>query len=487
MAPCAKLLATAVAAAVGVATAAAVSPSAGALADLRRRMAVSGGRPAATADASGGGPHHRALQAAGGNETVYIMTRDGVALRTLLFFPPVFSPTAPVTPAVYQRTPYNADGLAGSCQGYAASGYVCAAQDFRGRFLSNGSFDFWRSSGNDSADTMAWLVSQPWSNGRVGTTGVSADGIADYVQPLAAPAPPPPLAVQFNVVSMGVLHEMTFQGGGYLENLISGWLAANNISWYVPVVEAQEAWNTAYWAPIDYNWGPRWADYNVPAVHMAGFWDIFSTTQWNTVASIMSGGGSAARGSQWLVIDAGGHCGGGAITWPNATWGLGLAMAFADALFADVLGLNTSAGSAYALQHRAGDAVVDADTARRLMAAYTYVWYVMGPGDLLSTGNFWVGAATFPAANMTAVYLNADDKSLALTPPTSAYAPVAFAVDPSLPLPTVGGNNLLIQCGPQDQAPLEAQRPDEMVLFTSAPLDSAVGVRRDGSHSVAPA
>jgi hypothetical protein len=47
----------------------------------------------------------------------------------------------------------------------------------------------------------------------------------------------------------------------------------------------------------------------------------------------------------------------------------------------------------------------------------------------------------------------------------------AWTSDPSAPIPTLGGNNLIVSpCGPQDQRPLESQFAASMALFRSAPL-----------------
>ena len=74
----------------------------------------------------------------------------------------------------------------------------------------------------------------------------------------------------------------------------------------------------------------------MPGVHAAGFYDIFSTNQFKTVQAIQSGGGPGGVGMQWLIIEAGGHCAGGAINWTNASWGYDLAQQFALELFAEV-------------------------------------------------------------------------------------------------------------------------------------------------------
>ena len=65
----------------------------------------------------------------------------------------------------------------------------------RGTCKSEGNFSVWRKDGEDAYDTFAWIVKQPWSNGKVFTAGGSADGIAQFVQPLALP---PNLVAQFS-------------------------------------------------------------------------------------------------------------------------------------------------------------------------------------------------------------------------------------------------------------------------------------------------
>ena len=40
---------------------------------------------------------------------------------------------------------------------------------------------------NDSADTIKWILEQPWSNGEIYQIGASADGIASFELALAPP------------------------------------------------------------------------------------------------------------------------------------------------------------------------------------------------------------------------------------------------------------------------------------------------------------
>jgi hypothetical protein len=89
-----------------------------------------------------------------------------------------------------------------------------------------------------------------------------------------------------------------------------------------------------------------------------------------------------------LVVLPGGHCGGGAIAWPNATWGDALAEDFSLVLYNDTIGPPVStAGWAPAT-------LAAARSARQLVSRLTgtstldtaVVFYVHGPGLPLSVG-----------------------------------------------------------------------------------------------------
>jgi putative CocE/NonD family hydrolase len=115
-----------------------------------------------------------------------IPMRDGVKLRVVIFTPR--SAAAPL-PILLQRTPYNADGAAGTARRareLGLDGYIIVFGDIRGRFGSEGTFDMNRpphsgpqgtDESTDAYDTIDWLVKNlPNNNGRVGTWGVSYPG-----------------------------------------------------------------------------------------------------------------------------------------------------------------------------------------------------------------------------------------------------------------------------------------------------------------------
>ena len=83
-------------------------------------------------------------------------------------------------------------------------------------------------------------------------------------------------------------------------------------------------------------------------------------------------------------------------------------------------------------------------------------FYVMGPTDINATGNYWTSLPDWPAFSDLSLYLHdsaslvaeagvADPEQDVQSQTTSYFA------DPSDPIPSQGGNNLNLPCGPLDQ------------------------------------
>ena len=99
-------------------------------------------------------------------------------------------------------------------------------------------------------------------------------------------------------------------------------------------------------------------------------------------------------------------------------------------------------------------------------------WYVMGPGLTGTKGNYWTSGDDFPKFTKTAWYLTSGKMlSSALTDSNGA---ISFAYNPNNPVKTVGGNNLLMDCGMWDQSLLEKRA--DVITFTSPPLDNDYAV-----------
>ncbi|HEV7718444.1 MAG TPA: CocE/NonD family hydrolase [Arsenicitalea sp.] len=136
---------------------------------------------------------------------VMIPMRDGVRLATDVYMPEA-GPGGLRLPVVLERTPYGKSepsraeielGMSGPMSRaevaarLVAHGYAVIYQDCRGRYGSEGVFTKYTSEGEDGYDTLAWIVDQPWCNGRIGTMGLS---YAAHTQLAAACLNPPGLA-----------------------------------------------------------------------------------------------------------------------------------------------------------------------------------------------------------------------------------------------------------------------------------------------------
>ncbi len=135
--------------------------------------------------------------------------RDGVELRADLYRP---SGSGRFPTLVY-RTPYGrTDTVGGSSLVRAAvgRGYAIVLQDVRGRYGSGGVFDPYKQEGKDGYDTIEWAARQPWSNGAVGTFGLSYPGA---VQWLAAVEHPPSLKAMVPAMTFSRPESFWYQGG----------------------------------------------------------------------------------------------------------------------------------------------------------------------------------------------------------------------------------------------------------------------------------
>lgn len=107
--------------------------------------------------------------------SVFIPMRDGVRLSTDFHIP--LGAALPL-PVVLVRTPYSKNAAPTAMPALLPEqGIIYAIQDVRGRYESEG--EFVACSGIDrldGPDTIDWIASQPWCNGRVGTLGSSYTG-----------------------------------------------------------------------------------------------------------------------------------------------------------------------------------------------------------------------------------------------------------------------------------------------------------------------
>ncbi len=120
---------------------------------------------------------------------VMVHVRDGVRLATDVYRPALNGkPVEGRFPVILERTPYGKTVVSRSertdsnpvpksraevAAFFVSRGYVVVYQDCRGRYGSEGQFVKYLSDGNDGYDCCAWLLEQPWCDGKIGTMGLS--------------------------------------------------------------------------------------------------------------------------------------------------------------------------------------------------------------------------------------------------------------------------------------------------------------------------
>jgi putative CocE/NonD family hydrolase len=140
---------------------------------------------------------------------VAVPMRDGVVLRADVVLP---SATGRFPTLVY-RTPYGKQFAlkeGSTFEKAVARGYAVVIQDVRGRYASDGDFSPYQNEGRDGYDTIEWAARQSWSDGNVGTFGLSYPGA---VQWLAAVESPPHLKAMVPAMTFSTPRNFFYSGG----------------------------------------------------------------------------------------------------------------------------------------------------------------------------------------------------------------------------------------------------------------------------------
>jgi putative CocE/NonD family hydrolase len=113
--------------------------------------------------------------------SLYIEMPDGVRLATSLYFPAGFNPKTDTAPAVFEDSIYGRaeDASTTAIDLYRRAGFVVVIGDARGFAASFGSQQGFNTSQQtvDEADVIAWVASQPWSDGKVAAIGHSVSAV----------------------------------------------------------------------------------------------------------------------------------------------------------------------------------------------------------------------------------------------------------------------------------------------------------------------
>ena len=382
--------------------------------------------------------------------TVHIPMRDGVELTTDLYYPSGSIITNEY-PCVLVRLPGGRKAPSWlPLADIAQHGYVVAIQDTRSALDPEGATLPYLSDGwgvhQDGYDTINWLASSSFTHGEIGTAGFSAAGVT---QMMLAPTAPPALKCQYIGQAFGSLyHHAVFHGGQLQKNQVEVWLGC-----YAPhpcVLESVIS------QPIYNNF---WQNFNsmnlahkvdVPAVHYGGWFDPFIQGTIDAFVARQNNGQGEGKKNQKLLIGPWTHF------WPkDLTLG---DYQVPDNGKAPPIDISMKRWFDYYLKGiKNGIADVPSVT-----------YYVMGPFDgSPSSGNRWKHADAWPVpAQETSFFLTADKKMTEKNPLGKGV--FSYVSDPDHPVPTIGGRNLFLLSGPNDQRSIESRK--DVVVFTTPPL-----------------
>jgi uncharacterized protein len=326
-------------------------------------------------------------------------------------------------------------------------GWPTVIQDTRGRFASEGIDTVFKNESRDGVDTLKWIINQTWCNGKIVTLGPSAMGIPQY---FLAGQNPENLSCQFvQVATPNLYNHAAFQGGAFRKNLVEKWLRGQNSSFILQEILDNENYTHEYWGSVTLE--DKWEAVNVPAIHLGGWYDIFSQGTIDAYRGYQHYAGPGAQGKSKLIMGPWTHTGffqrkQGELTYPSNSLDR-----FSLRMFRDMVRF-------YVLN--------DTNTFSRWP---TVSYYVMGDvDDPTAPGNEWRFADDWPIpTSETHWYFHAD--GLLTTHPPESNEPLTYTYNPADPVPTIGGKNLFSPAGPYDQR--SVQNRSDVLVFTSPVLE----------------
>lgn len=141
---------------------------------------------------------------------------DGIILKTDHYAPKAPGPH----PTILMRLPYGRRGFGPIGEAYAERGFHVVIQACRGTERSGGTFDPFTNERADGLATLAWIKAQPWFDGRIGLTGPSYLGYAQWAISDALP----PVAAMATKVTTSNFRPVVFPSGAFHLSLWLSWV-----------------------------------------------------------------------------------------------------------------------------------------------------------------------------------------------------------------------------------------------------------------------
>src|SRR5258707_10514100 len=464
---------------------------------------------------------------------VMVPMRDGVRLATDIYRPKDATGKVPV---IWVRTPYNfnfwdvRNGLPADMKAALTAvkrGYAYVVQNERGHFFSEGNYDILGAPRTDGYDAIAWLSSQPWANGKVGTTGCSST--AEYQMGIAAMGSPAYAAMNVQGFGAGVgrvapyFEQGNWYRGGAVQMLFIAWLYGEenqvrpmfppNTSQTVLIRESKSfdlaqqlppiEWSKALWhlpvqdilkavdgppgifadampvstggrmiqrAPNDPAWykGGLYHDdmpLNIPGLWFMSWYDVSIGPNLALYNHVRKTAKPEVADQQWAIIAPVTHC------------------AYTRATEDTIVGERSMGDARLDYQeiiYSFFDRFLKGDKNPRLDALPKVTYFTMGL-------NKWQSSDTWPPAGAKplAMYISSaghansltGDRVLVASPP-EADKPDGFTYDPMNPVTSYGGNVCCtgdaVQAGAWDQRRMEARA--DVLVYTSEPFKEGTEV-----------
>ena len=427
---------------------------------------------------------------------VPVPMRDGMRLATDVYLPDADGRF----PVILVRTPYskNNDGELEDAVYYATRGYAVVIQDCRGRFDSEGEWSPWVDEPADGYDAQQWCGTQPWSTGKVGTSGGSYVALTQW---LPAPLRNPHLAAMAPRVGFSNLyHNWVYTGGAFQLAFNLRWgpvqmsTRTNQVRYlwlppelhlsthfeHLPLITGDESAGRSWehykeWIRHPSN-GPYWesrgnlendyAQIDVPAYGFGGWYDVFVQGTLNNFAGVRAQGRSQRARAQKVLIGP----------WVHTLGDLGTQTRTGDIDF----------GS---------EALIDLRHEQLRWFDYWLRGIENGITDeppvrvFVMGANRWRTASEWPIpqTRYVAYHLHGNGRANSLfgdgrldPQPPRQEPPDHYVYDPRRPVPTLGGSTCCteditpVSMGPRDQQPVE-WRPDVLVYSTDV-LESDIEV-----------